>query len=564
MTDVGEADRSGPLADPTFLALAGRRIAAGRSRVAVLGDPDGDWVKALRQQHPAAVLVAADPEWSASQRHVHLAAHGPFDVVLDASASRAGRQERFRGTFFHLQHGGVYLVRRGGHEVRRHPRGLGRLLTAVLATREEALEPDAVLPLSHQHLLALSAAIKRIWVVDGHLVLRARPNRALAKLDEAETNAYLGLRQALSDDIEGALEGRVVVQLPAEPFESRCRLRINTGDPGAVVPSHYDPVPLALRDYQDVVVAPYQVVSSDRVLLADTYRHNRAAVLTNAHVDELEHRFARVRHDPADVRTLPGTYFHLDNEVRGHFGHLMTEQLSRVWAWPRVRELVPDAKVLLCVNKRVEIQPWEYDVLGAAGIDHDDFVLVDGPVRVERLFSSTPMLCNPEYVHPRITGIWRQVGDTLAAAASPGARPGRIFCSRRLLKRACVNTPEVEEIFARHGFEIVFPEDLSLPDQVELFRRADVVAGFAGSGMFQLGLVTEPKRVVMVTSEAYSAQNEYLFAALLGHEIDSVTCRVAGQRRFQAPFVFDHEREGPWLESILASLGPAGRPDVIG
>ena len=48
--------------------------------------------------------------------------------------------------------------------------------------------------------------------------------------------------------------------------------------------------------------------------------------------------------------------------------------------------------------------PWreafERALYGAAGIAPDDLVLVDGPVRVERLLAATPMFSQPQYVHP--------------------------------------------------------------------------------------------------------------------------------------------------------------------
>ena len=180
--------------------------------------------------------------------------------------------------------------------------------------------------------------------------------------------------------------------------------------------------------------------------------------------------------------------------MRGHFGHLLTEQVSRLWAWPEAKALVPDLKLLLGTNQRAEVQPYEYAVYAAAGVPHEDVVMLREPARVERVLSATPMLSNPEYVHPRIAETWRRVGDNLAATAAGGPRPGRVFCSRRLKKRSCTNTGEVEDLFRAEGFEVIYPEDMPLGDQIETLRSADVVAGFAGSGLFNLCFVERPAR----------------------------------------------------------------------
>ena len=84
----------------------------------------------------------------------------------------------------------------------------------------------------------------------------------------------------------------------------------------------------------------------------------------------------------------------------------------------------------------------------------------------------------------------------VSGSRSPGVSPAtdpagseRLFVSRRRhgdLNRLCRDADQVESVFADHGFDIVYPEDYSLPDQAALFRTARVVAGFGGSGMFNL------------------------------------------------------------------------------
>ena len=83
----------------------------------------------------------------------------------------------------------------------------------------------------------------------------------------------------------------------------------------------------------------------------------------------------------------------------------------------------------------------------------------------------------------------------------------------------------MEALFADHGFTVVHPEDHSLPDQARMVRDAEVVAGFAGSGMFQIALAGGPKHVVLVGSESYTASNEYLISSVVGHRLDLVLCR---------------------------------------
>jgi capsular polysaccharide biosynthesis protein len=172
------------------------------------------------------------------------------------------------------------------------------------------------------------------------------------------------------------------------------------------------------------------------------------------------------------------------------------------------------------------------------------------------------MFSMPAYVHPEIEHTWRRLGDTLAARATLRPDMDRIFISRRIRKRACLNTPEVEEVFARHGFTVLYPEDYPMADQVAIFRRAKVIAGFAGSGLFNICFTTDPKQVVMLQHEAYSATNEYLFASVLGHELTSIVSELdrteddelGNASRFQSSFTVDFDREGQHLLRVLEAL----------
>jgi hypothetical protein len=89
-----------------------------------------------------------------------------------------------------------------------------------------------------------------------------------------------------------------------------------------------------------------------------------------------------------------------------------------------------------------------------------------------------------------------------------------------------------------------------------------VVAGFAGSGMFQIAFAGGPKHVVLVGSESYTASNEYLVSSVVGHRLDLVLCRpdVPKQGRrfsnasYQSDYTYDDRREGVFLRKVLAGL----------
>ncbi|WP_134741173.1 glycosyltransferase 61 family protein [Nocardioides sp. 503] len=525
-----------------YRELAGL-VAAARDRddatIAVLGPADPRLVAAVRAGSPRASVT--EVVTGGSERHVAMAAAGPYDVILDRVVPE-GRRDRFEATFFHLRPEGTYVVPDGAPELGDHPGPLGQLL-----------DPSGPVPRGPRKdklrladfRLSLDKHVTRRVVAADLLLSHDLPD-VYVKLREGELDTYLGLAPT---------PHRLLRTIPAEPPPPAPAGREGPDPRDPPMHRPINEATISLRDYRDVVVFPRQMMVWDRLLLPETFRHNQWPVLEHTQLVDHGPLFAR-RRTPLQEEppVLAGTYLHLDNEFRGHFGHLLTESLSRVWSWPLALELDPEARVLVgTTKKRPRPLEYELELYEACGIPRDRVVVADGPVRVERLISGTPMFSHPEYVHPAIAQTWREVGDRLADGAEDQDWPRRFFVSRRTDKRSCTNGAEVEAIFAEYGFQPVYPEDYSLGEQVRLFRAAEVIAGYAGSGLFQMAFVTEPTHVIMVGAASYTMRNEYLMAAVHGHRLDGVFSRVPG-KKVQVSYTFDHEREGPFLRAILDEL----------
>ena len=526
--------------------------AAARQRVVVLSGPDGSAVADLLTGHPG---VAETHSLSVDRPDLHVAmtARAPFDVIVDDSRREKGRAALFRNSFLHLRPGGALLVRdalagapRADEPSEEH---LADLLGVLARSRLARPAPAGWGPPS-DHRLAV--AIDRL-TIRGHHVLATSRLRARAKLREEEADGYLDLR--------GETSGRRITSRPAAELRSRATVRESASVQAGLLPTAYQAPELSLRSYAQVTCAPGQVVWQGHALLPDSFRHGQRQHLSNRHVRTLAPLFVRIPRSAAPVQLLEGAYFYLDSEFRGHFGHAMTEQLSRLWGWREAKSAEPGLKALL-LNKNRELARFELDLYGAAGIDPDDVVFTDRTVRVERLLAATPMFSQPDYVHPEVVDVWREVSDNLAAQAPDRDYPRRFFCARRGTKRPCRNAAEVEQLFADHGFVVLYPEDYSLPEQARLFREADVIGGFAGSALFNVCLSVRPKHLVMVSSESYTAQNEYMMSAVLGHHLDIAWCTPEVPRTkpgfdrasFHSAFSVDMEREGAWLRQVLRDL----------
>jgi len=356
--------------------------------------------------------------------------------------------------------------------------------------------------------------------------------------------------------------------VPGETWRVTSAVTTSRPLPRNDLPASYDAAPAALHDYRDAVVMPGRASWVETGVLPESFRFQRRSTLRNAELREVAPHFVQRPAEPEE--RLAGVWFNLTSPLPHHFGHTLTEQLSHAWGWAEARRRHPDLRALVATKPNRRLAGWELELLAAAGVPADLVTEVTHPVRVERLLDTTAMYEIGGFVHPAMRGVYDEVGDALAARATSTDRPARVFHTRRSAKRRCRNQAEVEAMFAEAGFAIVAPEDSPLPDQVARVRGAEVVAGFAGSGMFHVALAGRPQHVIVITQEGYPAHNEYQLSALLGHRLDIAVCppdvprTEPGYQRsaFHSDYVVDPGTEGAYLRALLAELPsiPTGGP----
>lgn len=546
--------------------------------VAAAGQADV-WRSFIEAAFPTASVVITADDADESTEHARLSALAPFDVVVHAADVDGVTQARtFQRIVWHLRAGGIYLTPRmvpvdraalppppppsvpyPNEDGLAEPPYAGDLWQLVAEAEQRRLEDFAddrpgVVPF--RDLRGLGRHVCEIRVFSKMLWLRTE-RRTQAKLTEDEADAVLRARPEFGEEI---------ADVPAATLHSTAPYVHNAGSDPFFTATMHSPR-LRLRRYDRPVCSRGQIVTTGDFVWPDTFRHHLYPRLTNIYVEESAPRFGYVRRDISQPDDLPGAWFHLDNEWPGHYGHMLTDQLGRLWAWEEAKRREPEIKVLLTLQHDREplvFHQWELDLFATFQITADDLQIFTAPCRPERLYSATSMFSLANYVHPDLARIWRATGDALAAQASDGARPRRLFCTRQTsLKRACHNTGDVEDLFRRHGFDVIDPSDYSLPDQVAMFRAAEAIAGFLGSALFTLAFCPDPTPVFAIGPSSYTARNENLICAVLGHPLVTAwsTPDIAHPEggwttpAFSSGFTVNLDDEGRFMEEQLRQLG---------
>ena len=480
--------------------------------------------------------------------HRELSAYsGDGMVVVDARPSFGRAQLRaFRQLFLHLDADDVWVALRSP----RVPEGKQERLVA-LARRFEA-SGDGRLP---RRWRELDRAVREVRVTPGQVMLEKSCSHLLKIRDDGATD-LLNVR-------EPGLQVSELKTLPAGTLVASGAMTDYPSAPSTPFPTELSYPEARLRRYDGRVSLPAASVAlHGRSILPDSFRWHLVRHPVNRGVRDIDERFAGPRPDPPGEH-LGGAHYFFGYNNPGHFGHLMTEALAKLWGWDTAKAEDPDLK-LLCrehpLKPGTADERLEHLLLTAYDIEPDDVVWATGPVTVDRLYGVTPLWHNapPYYVHPALRDDWRRLREGLPEVTVPPAP--KIFVTRRRGNRRCHNSDAVETLFSQHGFVIVQPELLSIPEQAAVFAQARVVAGFGGSGMFNLLYDEALETVIVLNQSAYWGRSEHLFASLLGADThffwsDPDDGHPEGSyEAHQSPWEFDFGRHDEPLTRLLSTV----------
>lgn len=96
--------------------------------------------------------------------------------------------------------------------------------------------------------------------------------------------------------------------------------------------------------------------------------------------------------------------------------------------------------------------------------------------------------------------------------SSATVRTRKLYISRKKKKLSrLVNEADVENLFISYGFEVIYPEELSFSQQVQVFREAQQVAGVSGAAFANIVFCAPDTKVICIIPKEY---NFYLYSSM--------------------------------------------------
>lgn len=107
--------------------------------------------------------------------------------------------------------------------------------------------------------------------------------------------------------------------------------------------------------------------------------------------------------------------------------------------------------------------------------------------------------------------------ESFLGAPPPASAGRRIFVTRGdAAFRRLLNEAEILPTFRHHGFEVVSPATLTLPEQAALFASAEWIAGPAGAAFANLVFAPASARVLEISPPAWLSVHHWMISARRG------------------------------------------------
>lgn len=110
----------------------------------------------------------------------------------------------------------------------------------------------------------------------------------------------------------------------------------------------------------------------------------------------------------------------------------------------------------------------------------------------------------------------KQLHDKLAINSTINKK---LFISRRncsLIR--LTNQNEIEKIFKEYGYEVIYPEEMSFQDQLEIFSKAEFIAGASGAGFTNILFANRNAKIICILPKEIKLTCYSNIAGILGQE----------------------------------------------
>ena len=161
-----------------------------------------------------------------------------------------------------------------------------------------------------------------------------------------------------------------------------------------------------------------------------------------------------------------------------HYGHFITESLSRYWRQEAGAFDHVVAYPFMHNDGNILAQEFHRHLAGLLDVSIDRMAILGSQTVFDEIVVPEQLWTYNVHVNSRMRELYGKIRTRHAG----GKSTGRLFLSRSSSLRLG-NVPQIEEVFASFGFRVLYPEQIRITNQLSLYANCAIMAGLSGSGM---------------------------------------------------------------------------------
>ena len=175
--------------------------------------------------------------------------------------------------------------------------------------------------------------------------------------------------------------------------------------------------------------------------------------------------------------------------IMDHYGHFITDSLARLWY--TVKYSSDQNKIAFLIYKHVvnnesnsfdTLKAYHIELLSLLGVTQERILLVDEPTQFRQVIvPKQAVYWHDTYNHDLL----RLVYDKILENITP-KKFKKIYLSRSKFDECSFNEQYFENFFEQHGFKIIYPEQMTVQEQISYLAGADEVAATVGTLTHQI------------------------------------------------------------------------------
>ena len=230
--------------------------------------------------------------------------------------------------------------------------------------------------------------------------------------------------------------------------------------------------------------------------------------------NEAQHRALAQQGQNGQIRRIAGLSILCKSSAPYNYGHFLMDMFPKAWLAARVLS----RRNLTYIVQQNDILPVAQDALTMIGINPYAISATDSwPVRCEQLVIVDGLTHHGTYQSPISVQALTELG-----ASIPAAPYKKIFVSRDAKTRPLHNQEAVQNLLRERGFAIVDPGQMTLAEQISLFKGATTVVGPLGAALTNTVFCPPGSKIVALTAQSFPDTFFWFLAQHRGHDYQEV------------------------------------------